>query len=65
VVGSGMCSGCNSSQSISTVSLTILPTVVSPIQTLNAKVRNDIPVEWYPKQMNTYVFNFTNHKNLI
>ena len=62
MVGSGMCSGCNSSQSISTVSLTILATVVSPIRKLNTKAWNDIPVERYLKQMNTYVLNFTNHK---
>src|SRR5215510_8566116 len=54
VVGSVMCNLCNSSQIISTVSLTIFPTVVSPIRKLNAKARNDIPVERYPKQMNTY-----------
>jgi hypothetical protein len=64
VVGSGMCSGCNSFQRVSTVSFTILPTAVSLIRKVNAKARNDIRVERYLKQMNNYVLNFTNHKNL-
>ena len=61
VVGSGMCSGCNSFQSISTISLTVFPTLVSPIRKLNVKARNDIPVEKYLKQMYNCVLNVTNH----
>ena len=44
------------------VSLTILPTVVSPIRKMNAKARNDIPVVRYLKEMNNYILNFTNNK---